>query len=43
VGEHSVEVLREAGFSADEVARMCAEGAVVDGRMPAADCDPNPA
>jgi crotonobetainyl-CoA:carnitine CoA-transferase CaiB-like acyl-CoA transferase len=39
IGEHSVEVLREAGFSADEIARMCAEGAVVDGRMPAADCD----
>jgi crotonobetainyl-CoA:carnitine CoA-transferase CaiB-like acyl-CoA transferase len=38
IGEHSVEVLREAGFSADEIARMCAEGAVVDGQVPAADC-----
>jgi crotonobetainyl-CoA:carnitine CoA-transferase CaiB-like acyl-CoA transferase len=31
VGEHSVEILREAGFSAEEIARMCADGAVVDG------------
>jgi crotonobetainyl-CoA:carnitine CoA-transferase CaiB-like acyl-CoA transferase len=39
IGEHSVEVLREAGFSADDIARMCAEGAVVDGRAPAPGCD----
>jgi crotonobetainyl-CoA:carnitine CoA-transferase CaiB-like acyl-CoA transferase len=39
VGEHSVEVLREAGFSAEDVARMCAEGAVVDGRAPEQRCD----
>jgi crotonobetainyl-CoA:carnitine CoA-transferase CaiB-like acyl-CoA transferase len=32
VGEHSVEVLHEAGFSAEDIARMCAEGAVIDGR-----------
>jgi crotonobetainyl-CoA:carnitine CoA-transferase CaiB-like acyl-CoA transferase len=37
IGEHSVEVLREAGFSADEVAQMCAEGAIVDGRAPGTD------
>jgi crotonobetainyl-CoA:carnitine CoA-transferase CaiB-like acyl-CoA transferase len=39
IGEHSVEVLREAGFSADDIARMCAEGAVVDGRVPAPGCE----
>jgi crotonobetainyl-CoA:carnitine CoA-transferase CaiB-like acyl-CoA transferase len=32
LGEHSVEVLREAGFSAAEVETLCAEGATVDGR-----------
>jgi len=37
VGEHSVEILREAGFSAEEIARLCAQGAVVDGRVAAAD------
>ncbi|HXW23819.1 MAG TPA: CoA transferase [Xanthobacteraceae bacterium] len=37
IGEHSVEVLREAGFSAAEIARMCAEGAAVDGRPDEAD------
>jgi crotonobetainyl-CoA:carnitine CoA-transferase CaiB-like acyl-CoA transferase len=31
IGEHSVEILREAGYSADEIAAMCAEGAVIDG------------
>jgi crotonobetainyl-CoA:carnitine CoA-transferase CaiB-like acyl-CoA transferase len=41
IGEHSVEVLREAGFSADEIARMCAEGAAVDGRVPASECQIN--
>ena len=38
IGEHSVEILREAGFSAEEVARMCAEGAVVDGRTAVPGC-----
>jgi crotonobetainyl-CoA:carnitine CoA-transferase CaiB-like acyl-CoA transferase len=32
VGEHSVDILREAGFSAEEIAALCAEGAVIDGR-----------
>jgi len=32
LGEHSVEVLLEAGFNAGEVETMCAEGATVDGR-----------
>src|SRR5262249_61622702 len=37
IGEHSVEILREAGYTADEVAAMCAEGAVIDGRKRATD------
>ncbi|MNF09236.1 hypothetical protein D3C80_2098530 [compost metagenome] len=32
VGEQSVEVLREAGFSAAEVDRMLSSGVTVDGR-----------
>ena len=32
LGEHSVEVLREAGFDAAEIEALCAEGATVDGR-----------
>jgi crotonobetainyl-CoA:carnitine CoA-transferase CaiB-like acyl-CoA transferase len=30
VGEHSADVLREAGFSADEIAKMAADGVTVD-------------
>ncbi|TMJ44856.1 MAG: CoA transferase, partial [Alphaproteobacteria bacterium] len=30
LGEHSVEVLREAGFSDAEIRRLCREGAAVD-------------
>ncbi|HML13422.1 MAG TPA: CoA transferase [Xanthobacteraceae bacterium] len=32
VGEHSIEILREAGYSDEEIAALCAEGAAVDGR-----------
>jgi len=32
LGEHSVEVLREAGFAPAEIERLIAEGATVDGR-----------
>jgi crotonobetainyl-CoA:carnitine CoA-transferase CaiB-like acyl-CoA transferase len=32
LGEHSVEVLREAGFGDAEIEALCAEGAAVDGR-----------
>lgn len=35
VGEHSLEVLREAGYGADELAAMLASGATVDGRTEA--------
>jgi crotonobetainyl-CoA:carnitine CoA-transferase CaiB-like acyl-CoA transferase len=38
IGEHSREILREAGYSGEEIAALCLEGAVVDGRAPAADC-----
>lgn len=38
VGEHSIEVLREAGFGADAIEAMLASGATVDGRT-----DPVPA
>src|SRR5215472_11823446 len=43
IGEHSVEILREAGYAGEEIAALCAEGAVVDGRAPAADCVGNDA
>ena len=42
VGEHSVEILREAGYSCEEVAALCAEGAAIDGRMNAAAPMPAP-
>ena len=32
LGEHSIEVLREAGFTSAEIERLVAEGATVDGR-----------
>ena len=32
LGEHSVEVLREAGFSDDEIAALCVDGSTADGR-----------
>ncbi|MFN7085596.1 MAG: CaiB/BaiF CoA transferase family protein [Burkholderiales bacterium] len=33
LGEHSVDILHEAGFSADEVKKMIADGVTVDGRI----------
>ena len=33
LGQHSVEVLREAGYSAAEVERLVADGITVDGRL----------
>ncbi|MBT5664758.1 MAG: CoA transferase, partial [Rhodospirillaceae bacterium] len=40
LGEHSVEILREAGYSQTQIAGMMAEGVSVDGRMDAPDPDP---
>jgi crotonobetainyl-CoA:carnitine CoA-transferase CaiB-like acyl-CoA transferase len=40
IGEHSIEILREAGYAANELAALCAEGAVIDGRTGAADSKP---
>ncbi|MDE0811462.1 MAG: CoA transferase, partial [Alphaproteobacteria bacterium] len=37
LGEHSIEVLREAGYSEADVAAMVAEGVIVDGRTEEAD------
>jgi hypothetical protein len=33
LGEHSVDILHEAGFSADEIKKMIADGVTVDGRI----------
>jgi crotonobetainyl-CoA:carnitine CoA-transferase CaiB-like acyl-CoA transferase len=35
LGEHTREVLREVGFSDEEIGRLCREGAAVDGAAPA--------
>jgi crotonobetainyl-CoA:carnitine CoA-transferase CaiB-like acyl-CoA transferase len=37
-GEHSVEVLREAGFESDEIERLLADGVTIDGRPHAEHC-----
>jgi len=43
IGEHSSEILREAGYSTAEIAALCADGTVVDGNTGAADCVGNDA
>lgn len=43
IGEHSVEILREAGFDNGRIERLCGEGAVFDGRPLTAASDPQTA
>ena len=33
VGQHSVEILREAGYSGADIAQLLAAGATLDGRL----------